>query len=105
VTGVTGFGHAMVTKQLELLHELVPKAAIFAALVNPNNPNTLGDLKDLQQGAATFGLQFSAVNVAKDSDFDPAFAVEKHDGAVDALVYLILGVIGDGIEETKVHYV
>ena len=27
------------------------------------------------------------------------------DDAVDALVYLILGVIGDGIEEPKVHYV
>ena len=29
----------------------------------------------------------------------------SHDDAVDALVYLILGVIGDGIEEQKVHYV
>src|SRR5580704_10034517 len=33
------------------------------------------------------------------------FGGEKHDDAVDALVYLILGVIGDGIEEQKVHYV
>jgi len=73
VTGVTGFGHATVTKRLELLHDLVPKASTIAALVNPNNPNTPGDLKDLQQAAATMGLQLSAVNAAKDSDFDPAF--------------------------------
>jgi predicted phage terminase large subunit-like protein len=33
------------------------------------------------------------------------FGSEKHDDAVDALVYLILGVIGDGIEEQKVHFV
>jgi predicted phage terminase large subunit-like protein len=33
------------------------------------------------------------------------FGGEKHDDAVDALVYLILGVIGDGIEEQRVHYV
>lgn len=33
------------------------------------------------------------------------FGAEKHDDAVDALVYLILGVIGDGIEEQKVRYV
>jgi phage terminase large subunit-like protein len=33
------------------------------------------------------------------------FGAEKHDDAVDALIYLILGVIGDGIEEQKVHYV
>lgn len=33
------------------------------------------------------------------------FGSEKHDDGVDALVYLILGVIGDGIEEQRVHYV
>jgi len=33
------------------------------------------------------------------------FFVEKHDGAVDALVYLILGLVGQGLEEQKVHYV
>ena len=31
------------------------------------------------------------------------FGSEKHDDAVDALVYLILGLVGDGIEEQKVH--
>ncbi len=74
VTGVTGFGHGTVTKRLELLHELVPKATRIAALVNPNNPNTLGDLKDLQQAAATLGLQLTAVNAANISDFEAAFA-------------------------------
>lgn len=33
------------------------------------------------------------------------FGGEKHDDAVDALVYLILGLAGEGIEEQKVHYV
>jgi phage terminase large subunit-like protein len=33
------------------------------------------------------------------------FGAEKRDDAVDALVYLILGVVGDGIEEKAVHYV
>jgi putative ABC transport system substrate-binding protein len=74
VTGVTGFGHGTVTKRLELLHELVPKATTIATLVNPNNPNTPGDLKDLQQAAATLGLQLTAVNAADVSDFDTAFA-------------------------------
>lgn len=32
------------------------------------------------------------------------FGSEKHDDAVDALVYLILGLAGEGIEEQKVHY-
>jgi phage terminase large subunit-like protein len=33
------------------------------------------------------------------------FGSEKHDDACDALVYLILGLVGDGLEEQKVHYV
>lgn len=33
------------------------------------------------------------------------FGVEKHDDAVDALVYLILGLVGGAIEEPKVRYV
>jgi putative tryptophan/tyrosine transport system substrate-binding protein len=74
VTGVTGLGHGTGTKRMELLHELVPKATRIAALVNPSNPNTPGDLKDLQQAGAAFGVQLSAVNAANDSDFDTAFA-------------------------------
>jgi phage terminase large subunit-like protein len=33
------------------------------------------------------------------------FGAEKQDDAVDALVYLILGVAGDGVEAPKVSYV
>jgi predicted phage terminase large subunit-like protein len=33
------------------------------------------------------------------------FGAEKHDDAVDALVYLILGLAGEGIEEMKIYHV
>jgi len=33
------------------------------------------------------------------------FGSEKHDGAVDALVYLILGLVGEGIAPQENHYV
>jgi predicted phage terminase large subunit-like protein len=33
------------------------------------------------------------------------FGVEKHDDAVDALVYLILGLVGEGISPQEIHYV
>ena len=83
VTGVTSFGHGTVTKRLELMHEVAPKATKIAALVNPNNPNTQGDLKDLRQAAATIGLQLSALNAAKDSDFDAFASIAQQ--RVDAL--------------------
>jgi ABC-type uncharacterized transport system substrate-binding protein len=40
-TGVTIFGPAAVTKRLQLLHDLVPQAAVTAFLMNPNNPNVI----------------------------------------------------------------
>lgn len=33
------------------------------------------------------------------------FGIEKHDDAVDALVWLILGVVGAGIDEPEVHFI
>jgi hypothetical protein len=33
------------------------------------------------------------------------FGAEKHEDGVDGLVYLILGVVGDGIEQQVVHCV
>src|SRR5258708_7968188 len=42
ITGVTTFGSEILSKQLEMLHELVPKARAIAILVNPKNPTHLG---------------------------------------------------------------
>ena len=33
------------------------------------------------------------------------FGSEKHDDLVDALVYLILGVVGEGVEQQRGHFV
>jgi len=41
ITGVTTFGSEILSKQLEMLHELVPKARAIAMLVNPKNPTHL----------------------------------------------------------------
>jgi hypothetical protein len=40
VTGFTTLASQLVPKQLGLLRELVPKAALVAFLVNPNSPDT-----------------------------------------------------------------
>ena len=50
-TGVSWLGNMLQSKQFETLHELVPNAALFAALVNPDNPNFETDLRSLYTAA------------------------------------------------------
>jgi putative ABC transport system substrate-binding protein len=38
----------LVAKQIDVLHEAVPSAALIGFLVNPINPNTVSDTKDAQ---------------------------------------------------------
>jgi putative tryptophan/tyrosine transport system substrate-binding protein len=62
-----------VPKRLQLLHELMPNAALFGVLVDPAFPAT-PSIADLQAGARTLGLQLILVNATTDSDLEPAFA-------------------------------
>ena len=52
-----------------------------------------------------WGGEISLAGLRSLSDVASGFGTEKHDDAVGALVYVILGVVGDGIEEQRVHYV
>ena len=57
-TGINFFAQEVTAKRLGLLHELVPKAARIAVLVNPASPSTAEPtLKEVQEAARTLGLQ------------------------------------------------
>jgi putative tryptophan/tyrosine transport system substrate-binding protein len=85
VTGISVFTGQLGTKQLGLLRELVPTAAVVAMLVNPNNPLSERLTKDVQAAAATTGHRIHVVNASSESDFGKAFATfaEVH---ADALI-------------------
>jgi putative tryptophan/tyrosine transport system substrate-binding protein len=74
VTGVTQLNVEVMPKRLELAHELVPVATTIALLVNPTNPNTATQLRDLQAAARTLGLQLHVLHASNERDFDPVFA-------------------------------
>jgi putative ABC transport system substrate-binding protein len=74
VTGVTQLNVEVAPKRLELLHELVPTASVVALLVNPTNPNTETNTKELQAAARILGLEFHVLNASNESDFDGVFA-------------------------------
>ena len=76
-TGFNTFAREVVGKRLGLLHELVPKAARFAVLLNPANANatiTEAILRDVQEAARTVGLQIHALNASTSREIDAAFA-------------------------------
>src|SRR6516164_5067742 len=83
-TGIYLFTTALEPKKLELLHELVPKAVVIGALVNPRNPNAETVSKNLQEAARALGLQIHVVNAATEHEFGAAFAtlVQQRAGAL-----------------------
>jgi putative ABC transport system substrate-binding protein len=78
-TGVSFFFTLLGPKRLELLRELVPKAAVFAVLVNPNNPTVTNDAQAVQAAAHSAGLQLIVVDAATERGLEAAFAslIEK----------------------------
>jgi putative tryptophan/tyrosine transport system substrate-binding protein len=73
ITGVSFLSSLLVAKQVELLHELVPHAAI-GFLVNSNNEFTERDKRDAQAAVDALGLKLVVVNASAESDLDLAFA-------------------------------
>jgi len=83
VTGVSILSFTLLAKQLELLCEVVPTAATVAFLVNPNNSNTVGRTREMQEIARALGRQLQAVTAATEAELEPAFAaVQGHAGAL-----------------------
>jgi ABC-type uncharacterized transport system substrate-binding protein len=79
VTGFTGMSSELAGKQLGLLHEMVPGATRFAALVNPSNPNTQSIVADLKEAAAAIGaLQVLAATTHREIDAAFATLVQNH---------------------------
>jgi ABC-type uncharacterized transport system substrate-binding protein len=75
VPGINMFVIEVVAKRLRFLHDLVPKAARVAVLVNPANTSTAkATLRGVQEAAARLGLQIQVVNATTISEIDAAFA-------------------------------
>jgi putative ABC transport system substrate-binding protein len=85
ITGVTLIGIETVAKRLDLLLELVPKAAVIGVLANPKNPITEPQLTELQAAARTLGRQIRVLNASTESDFGSAFAAVDQQ-RIDALL-------------------
>ena len=75
VTGI--FFHSgaiLVSKQLELLREALPKAVVIGMLINPTSTAAELQIRDAQAAARALGQQLHILHAESERDFDRAFA-------------------------------
>jgi putative tryptophan/tyrosine transport system substrate-binding protein len=85
ITGVNYMAAELSAKRLSLLHELAPRAAQIALLVNPANPIPAEmTTRDTEAAAGTIGRQTAVYKAGTSREIDMAFAALVRDGA-DAL--------------------
>jgi putative ABC transport system substrate-binding protein len=74
VTGVFFYsGGILISKQLELLHQLLPKGSSVGILVNPRSPISGSQVRDAQAAARALGQQLHILNASSERDIDAAF--------------------------------
>jgi ABC-type uncharacterized transport system substrate-binding protein len=69
-TGVSFLTSAVVTKRLELLRQLVPKAAAIGVLVNLNTPQAERERRDVEAAAHAIGQELIVVEADSDRDIE-----------------------------------
>ena len=84
-TGINIFVQEVVAKRLRLLHDLLPKAARVAVLVNPANASSVeATLRGVQEAAPLIGLQTQILNATTIGEIDAAFVMlaQEHPDAL-----------------------
>jgi putative ABC transport system substrate-binding protein len=75
ITGVTTLNVQIAAKRLELVHELMPKATVVAALVNPANPIVAETSeRDVLAATRALGLELHVLRASTEGEIDAAFA-------------------------------
>jgi ABC-type uncharacterized transport system substrate-binding protein len=72
-TGITMITGPLAQKRLEILRELLPKAANVAMLVNPNSPDIVPEIREVQAAAQVNGFNIATSNATTAAELDEAF--------------------------------
>jgi putative tryptophan/tyrosine transport system substrate-binding protein len=73
LTGVTVLTNTLASKQLEMLHEVLPRSAPIGVFLNPDNPNTQTNARDVGDAGRALGRPLLLLYVRNESDIDAAF--------------------------------
>jgi putative ABC transport system substrate-binding protein len=75
ITGVTSMNTDVVSKRLELMHQLAPAATSIALLVDPTYPvNAENERKEMQTAAQNLQLDLHVLGASSDREFEGVFA-------------------------------
>jgi putative ABC transport system substrate-binding protein len=86
ITGVSFIQGALGTKKLELLREVVPRATTIAVLVNPQNPTSDFERKDVLEASRILGLECIILNASSERDIEEVIPAVVQQGAGALLV-------------------
>jgi putative ABC transport system substrate-binding protein len=74
LSGIGNLSAELMPKQLQLLRDLMPKAAVFGVLSDSAFPGVQTTIADLKAAARTVGLNLVVLDARTDTDLEPAFA-------------------------------
>jgi putative ABC transport system substrate-binding protein len=84
ITGVSTFNAVLASKRFELLHEMVPNAAVMALLVNPHFPSAGSEIGETEAAARAVARKLIILDASTESEIDAAFEtlVQQRIGAL-----------------------
>jgi putative tryptophan/tyrosine transport system substrate-binding protein len=84
ITGVFFLVTVLAGKRLGLLRALIPEVSLIAVLLNPNQLDHAGQMKEVQEAARALGQQIHIVLANNESAINAAFATaaQSHAGAM-----------------------
>jgi len=86
ITGVSSLSVEVSPKRLELMHELLPKAAKLAVVANPTSPTVNSQLGRLRSAAELLGVGLQVLNASSEKEFEPVFSTSGRE-SVGGLIF------------------
>jgi putative ABC transport system substrate-binding protein len=84
ITGISLLNVTLEAKRLELLREMVPTASLIGMLINPSNPQSKTQMRQIQEAARAIGQQVLILGASTERELEAAVAtfVDKRIGAL-----------------------
>jgi putative tryptophan/tyrosine transport system substrate-binding protein len=81
ITGVSSLSVDVSPKRLEMMHEVLPKAAKLAVVANPTSPTANSQLEKLRSAAEILGVRLDVLVASSEKEFEPFFAAAAQESA------------------------